>query len=272
MPKVFRKFLWISAAIHLCAFLIILFSPQFSKILPEKKNKVTWVRLTKGTGKEPSLSPFKKSKGMPYSTIREQKDALKEPARDKKGTDVKSLESTVKTIETPPPTQQKTSPQGGIDFSRKDSRERTIEDALARVQEQLEKREVEIEAAQIEKEGQGQSPYGSLDIPEGEANPVLAAYFEAVKRKINQEWITTPKQLSEGQTLKTVVNLRIDLNGNIISNMFETQSGDASFDLSAMRAIERAAPFPSPPDEIRAEVLSEGFLIEFNPRSVVGNL
>ena len=270
MPSSFKKFLWYSLAAHLGFFLFILISPSFLKLLPEREHKVTWVQLTKGTGKDPSLSPFKKSKGMPYSTVREQKEALKEIARNKQGNDIKSIASPIQQKEKFDPTKQRTSPDGGIDFNKpKDKNDRTIDDALARVQEDLKKREVDIEAAQVKDEGGGQSPYGSLT-DKGEANPALVAYFEAVKRKINEEWITTPKTLPDGQTLKTVINLLIDALGNIVSATYDTQSGDAAYDLSAMRAVERAAPFPAPPDEIRSEVLSEGFLIEFNPRSIVG--
>ncbi|MDO8520214.1 MAG: TonB family protein [Deltaproteobacteria bacterium] len=272
MPQTFKKFIWYSMAVHAAFFIFILVSPDFAKFLPESKHKVTWVKLSKGTGSDPSLSPFKKSKGMPYSTVKEQKEALKEIAWDKKGSDMKSIASPTQKKEPLPPTKQKTAPQGGIDFTKKpaDPNDRTIDDALARVQDELKKREVEIEAAQIEKEGTGQSPYGSLNMENGETNPALVAYFGEVKRKINEEWITTPKALAEGEVLKAEVNLIINALGGIVSATYETQSGNAAYDLSAMRAVERAAPFPPPPDIIRAEVLAEGFLIEFSPRSVVG--
>lgn len=273
MPTAFRKFLWVSIIVHLCSFLILIYSSKLLEFLPHKKTKITWVRLTKGTGENPSDSPFKKAKGMPESTLREQKEALKERARDKKGADPKSLESPVKKkpLVQEYSEKKRTSPEGGIQFkSKPGTKERTIEDALARVSEQLEKRKVEIEAAQIEKEGTGQSPYGSLDVKNGETNPLLIAYYSAIKRKINEEWITTPKQTEEGEVLKTQINLMIDSQGKIISASFETKSGDTSFDASAMRAVERAAPFPIPPDEIKNEAITEGFLIEFNPRNVVG--
>ena len=109
-----------------------------------------------------------------------------------------------------------------------------------------------------------------MDIENGETNPVLIAYYEAVKKKINQEWITTPKTLEEGKQFRTQINVLIDSAGNIIQTEYELKSEDPSFDLSAMRAVERAAPFPPPPDEIKNEALTEGFLIEFNPRTVLG--
>ncbi|MBI4411020.1 MAG: cell envelope integrity protein TolA [Deltaproteobacteria bacterium] len=272
MPIVFRKFLWISVGVHIALFLFILLSPGFFNLFPEKKTKITWIKLTKGTGEEPSPSPYKKAKGMPESTIREQKEALKDVTKAKeKARDKTTFESPVKkkqAVETPPVT-KKTAEKGGI--SRKSESDRKMEEALARVQEQLEKREVQIEAAQIEKEGAGQSPYGSMDIQDGETNPALIAYYEAVKKKINQEWITTPKALEEGKQLRTQITVLIDSVGSIIRTEYELKSDDPSFDLSAMRAVERSAPFPPPPEEIKDEALTEGFLIEFNPRTVLGS-
>ncbi|MBI2341043.1 MAG: cell envelope integrity protein TolA [Deltaproteobacteria bacterium] len=271
MPLSFRKFLWTSVGVHIALFLFIFLSPNFFSLLPERKTKITWIKLTKGTGETPSPSPFKKAKGMPESTIREQKEALKDITKPKeKAKDKTTFESPVKKkpAEATPPVKAKTAESGGI--SPKSTTDKRMEEALARVQEQLEKREVQIEAAQIEKEGTGQSPYGSLDIENGETNPVLIAYYVAVKKKINQEWITTPKTLEEGKQLRTQINVLIDAVGYIIRTDYELKSGDPSFDLSAMRAIERAAPFPAPPEEIKGEALTEGFLIEFNPRTVLG--
>ncbi len=273
MTETFQKFLGYSVGLHVVFLLLILYSPSLFDLLPHKKTKITWVRLTKGTGEQPSDYSFKKAKGMPESTLREQKQALKEKAKDKKGKDKKSLESPVK--KKPPVeeySQKRVTPEGGVQFkSKPGTEERKMEEALARVEQQLEKRKVEIEAAQIEKEGTGQSPYGSLDITKGETNPVLVAYYEAVKRKINEQWITTPKQVEGGVVLKTQINVMIDSLGKLIEASFETRSSDSSFDLSAMRAVERAAPFPPPPQEIKDEAITEGFLIEFNPRNVVGS-
>lgn len=268
-----KKFLIISGVLHLAVLLFFLFSPDLARLLPQRQTKVTWIKLTKGTGEENSPNPYKKAQDMPQSTIREQQVALKEIPKDKKGSDKKSVESPVKK---PPPKDipipdKRVSPEGAIQFTpKKNPRERTIDDALARMQTQMKQRQIEIEAAQIKEPGGGQSPYGTLDTNTGETNPALVAYYIAIKKKINEQWITTPKQLPEGQSLKTGINVLIDAQGNVTSSSYETKSGDPSFDLSAMRAIERAAPFPPPPDEIKKEVVSEGFLFEFNPRSVVG--
>lgn len=265
MLEDFRKLLWVSAGIHVLVFLFCYFAPSFH--LPRKDTKITMIKLAKGTGE--STSPLKKAKGMPESTVREQKN-VKEVTKDKKGADLKSKKSEVKKkAETPKP---KASPKGGINPTpkKKTVEDKTIEDALAKVQEQLQQREVPLEAAQIEKEGTGQSMNGSLE--EGTTlDPALIAYYNELKRRINEQWITLPKE-GEAQALKTTITVVIDGGGNLVSTSYESKSGDAAFDLSAMRAVERAAPFPVPPDAIKQEAVREGFLIEFNPRSVVGGV
>ncbi|EKD41884.1 MAG: hypothetical protein ACD_73C00466G0001, partial [uncultured bacterium] len=116
MPGSFKKFVIYSVVGHILLSLIFIYSPGFNPF-PKKTTKVTWIKLSKGTGENPSESPFKKAKGMPESTIREQKEALKEIAKDKKGTDQKSLESKQKPKEkTPVVTEKKTSPEGGINI------------------------------------------------------------------------------------------------------------------------------------------------------------
>jgi len=271
MTPEFKKYVTTSVGLHIAAFLMLVYWGEIFHLFPHKPSKITWVQIAKGTGEKPSDSSFKKAKGMPESTIREQKDALKEKAVDNKGKDQKSVEAPKKS-KVQEYSEKRATPDGAIKFKSKEgTTDRTMEEALARINNQLEKRKVEIEAAQVEKEGTGQSPDGTLNATNTETDPELIAYYAAIRRKINQEWITTPKQLEEGQVLKTQVNVLIDSSGIIVSTSYETKSGDVSFDLSAQRAVERAAPFPPPPDKIKDEAISEGFLIEFNPKSVVGS-
>lgn len=274
MSPSLKKFVGYSLVLHFSISIVAYFSPDISRFLPKREQKITWIKLTKGTGETTAATPFKKVKDMPYWTIKEQKEALKEKADDKRGKDKKSVQSPVKKKEKKEPTQKKTSAEGATNFTQKpkDKREQTIDDALARIQEQLEKRKVEMEAAQVPEDGGGDDPLGSYDVRESDLNQALIAYYKAIKQKINEEWVTTPKQLAEGQMLQTKIDVEISSTGSIISIDYASQSGDISFDLSAKRAVERAAPFPPPPAEILDEVLREGFLIEFNPRSVVGGL
>lgn len=268
MSYPFRKLLWISAAAHLVIFLLIVYSPAFSSLFPDSKKGQIVVNITFGTGENPSNSAFKKTKNMPYSTLKEQKKAMKDLTKIKKGKDTTTFESQNKKVTKTQP-DQKIASTGGINPKVKTKQEQTIDDALKWAQEQSQKEKLQPEAAQVENEGDGQSPYGSLDNQMGEVDAILAAYVGEIKRKISNEWITMPKEVEVGQSLITKVKVKINETGQIIATILDQRSGDLSFDLSALRAVERASPFPTPPENIKEVAVGEGFLIEFNPQSVV---
>src|SRR5687767_2749856 len=95
MPERFKKYLTISLCAHLAIALFILFSPQFNFSF-KKPSKVTWLQLSKGDGGTNLRSNQKNLKNLPASTIREQKEVLKELAKSKKGQDRITKESTTK--------------------------------------------------------------------------------------------------------------------------------------------------------------------------------
>ncbi len=97
------------------------------------------------------------------------------------------------------------------------------------------------------------------------ADPVLVQYQTQVKQKIIREWIRANTGV-EAEVLRTRVSVRIDAGGKVVSTSFVKKSGNASFDLSTIRAVERASPLPTPPEAIKTEALSEGFVIDFNSR------
>lgn len=251
--------------LHVFIFLTIVFLPDFIHMLPERETKITWVRLSKGLGEE-GKTPYKKVTQMPKSTLRDKELVLKE-SKEKDAKDDKTLPADKPLYQR----KMEPKPREAAPFKAKEGTpDRTIEEALAKVQEELKQRQVDLEAAQVPDEQGGNSPDGSLEATDSNVSALLAAYAMQIKRKVNDQWITTPKQVEEGETRKTVINVLIDASGEIVSATFDTKSGDVSFDQSAMRAIERASPFPIPPEEIKQEAIREGFLIEFSPRSVVG--
>lgn len=265
-----KKLLWISAGAHLVIFLLIVYSPAFSSLFPDSEKGEIIVNLTFGTGENPSQHAFKKTKNMPYSTLKEQKKAMKDLTKIKKGKDTTTFESQNKKVTKTQP-DQKIASTGGINPKVKTKQEQIIDDALKFAEQQSQKNKLQPEAAQVENQGDGQSPYGSLDNQTGEFDAILAAYVGEIKRKISNEWITMPKNTEVGQSLVTKVKVKIDESGRIISTVVNQRSGDLSFDLSALRAVERASPFPTPPESIKNIALGEGFLIEFNPESIVGH-
>jgi outer membrane biosynthesis protein TonB len=268
----FKKYLLGSTLIHVVTAMIIFFSPVFSFRWKEP-TKVTWIKLSKGDGGTNIKANQKDLKTLPQSTIREQKEAIRELAKSKTGMDRITKEVPNKKPDTKPKviTQQKTSEKGGINLDKKTpvvKKSTNIDDALSRIEQQLQQREVETGAAQAKKEATGQSPFGS---DEGSTvDAALISYYNLIKQKINKEWIISKGEFAGA--LKTKIVVLIDGSGNIIRTEYEGQSGDISFDESAMRALKRAAPFPTPPVSIRDEAIDEGFLIEFNPRAVTGKL
>jgi TonB family protein len=268
MPQQFKKYLLWSAAMHVIVFVLVWWSPSLN-LIHERPYKVTWIQLSKGDGGTNPLANFKNSKSLPQSSIREQNAAKRQQFKDKEGTDLASQDSQNKNTTDQMASQKRTSPDGSINpnaTKKTASKDRTA-DALARIEQQLEQREVDMSAAQAKEGDAGQSPYGSLH--GSNVDPEWIQYYNTIKRKINSQWVIAKGDVSGALVAKIVV--MIDANGNVMRSRFEAPSGDGSFDESAIRAINKAAPFPTPPAGLRAEVLTEGFLFEFNPSSVTGN-
>ncbi len=268
----FQKYLSISVVIHAIIIVLLWFNPNFN-FRDEKPYKVTWLKLSRGDGGTSKKASLKETKNLPQSTLREQKQALKELAKDKTGSDLKSKQSETKKTVQQKDSQKRTADNAGVNITKKTTpvtkkTDATINDALARIDQQLKQREVDLSSAQVKTNETGQSPWGS---DEGsETDPALILYYNTIKRKINKEWI-----LSKGDftgALRTRIVVLIDGNGNVMSSTYKSTSGDGSFDESAMQALRRAAPFPIPPESIRQEAVSEGFLIEFNPNAVTGKI
>lgn len=285
-----------SFAVHILFVAFLLLSGIFHWFGPNKPSKVTWVRFSKGfTGEQGT--PFKNTKAMPQTTIREAKEILKTPPDltqkevPNVGAPTQQPESvapkivpqeTPKTLAGPTPeAPQKVTVAARPQPTKEpvkpkplSNTEKTIRDALAKVKQELKEREGTegrpvLEAAQVKQPHGGQSTFGSLEGPTDDLSPELLAYFNEIKKRINKEWVTMPKSFEASDKTVVKIVVTIDAKGKVVATEWEVRSGNYSFDLSAQRAILRASPFPSPPESIRDEVLNEGFLIEFNPRRVL---
>lgn len=276
MTSPLKKYIWRSLFLHFLLIVMFILLPKLISKVPKPETKVTWIKLSKGSGEKQKGSPFKKTKQMPQSTVREKKEVKKSnkttKTQDKKTVKVSKPEPPKKEAkkEAKKLPEKKVIPKKAKKPPQKTKEELLIEQALAKNKEQLKKREVEIEAAQVKEEEGGQSPDGSFDIEGDDLNPELIAYYSAIKRRINDQWVTLPRDWGDASDLKVLVTFKVDAKGQVRDVGFDEQSGDLSFDLSAKRAVERASPLPTPPDSIKEKVLEEGFLIEFNPRSIVG--
>lgn len=232
--------------------------------------KITMIRLSKGDGGTNIRSNFKNSDTLPDSTLKEQKEVIKELSKGKEGDDRSTKESKTEKVVKIKKESQKTnvSETGAINPNKRtpDKTKTRMDDALARIDNLTKQREIDLSAAQSRNEDTGQSPYGS---DQGNTiDPALIAYYNTIKSKIRKNWVKG----EYAGVLRASIVVKIDANGNIMTANIEKKSTNTSFDDSAKRAVQRAAPFPPPPESIRNEVLTEGFEFDFNPTSVTGRL
>jgi len=269
-----RKAIAISAAVHILLLAGALGRPEMGFRFDEKPMNVTWVELPKGTSEEIELG-LKKSEGLPKSTLEEQKRLTpgQETLPATKPAEAKQAKLDIKTELPPRPKmeyeEKSVRKAGEAPRPRPASRtDRKIQDALAKIDKDLKDRSVVPEAAQISQEGKG-FKYGTGNQPLRvmPSDPEYLKYQAMIRFKVMKEWVVPMKFTEDGmEQYNARVEVMINLDGDVVSVRWQSQSGNAAFDQSAVRAIKKASPFPKPPDRLAWEAYNEGFLIEFDPR------
>jgi len=154
------------------------------------------------------------------------------------------------------------------------SPDKVLEQALAKVEKTLEKKErekketnrVEEAISRIKEQvGKEESPKGPMGRRGAAPGITLQIYKVEVESRIKSNWsypavIADPSKREE---LEAIVVLRVRRDGRISESRFKKRSGDAMFDESVMRAIERSDPLPPFP---------EGFLKSFEEIEINFNL
>jgi TonB family protein len=77
-------------------------------------------------------------------------------------------------------------------------------------------------------------------------DPAVAEWMRRVKIHVKRSWILEPA--AKRQAVQTLVAVTLDATGNVLEVELQERSGNASFDASVVRAIEKASPLPPPPD------------------------
>lgn len=262
-----RKYLYRSLYLHAGLFALILISP----FLPFKRyrfrqEKIVWVTLPKGVTNDWG-SPMKKTEGLPKTTIQEQKKALESPPAGEKKPAM---------TYTPKPWQKQPAPPAKKP-KRPGSADSRIEDALSRVQKQVAMKKAEPEAAQVPETRPGGFTFGTTTGPYVAPNdPEYVLYQAKIRQRIMQEWILPMKFAGEGASqemgpeIRLICRIVVHMNerGEVVETEWDLKSGNPSFDMSAMRAVEKAAPLDIPPERLKYEVFNEGFIVEFRPQAV----
>jgi len=116
------------------------------------------------------------------------------------------------------------------------------------------------------------SPPLAAAAPEGpgrgdaELNDRSQAYYALVWSRIKGNW-TYPRDILPRDSLETVILVTILKSGAVSALSYEKRSGDNYFDQSAMRAIQKANPFPPLPAGIGENSLDMG--IRFHPSGLI---
>jgi colicin import membrane protein len=98
----------------------------------------------------------------------------------------------------------------------------------------------------------------------GEVDQELGRWLVAVRSRVNLHWSV----FAEDQPVRrvTIIAVKIADDGELIDARVDESSGNQTFDLSAMRAVRQAAPFPSVPRMLREEIRKRGGLaLRFTP-------
>jgi TolA protein len=84
-------------------------------------------------------------------------------------------------------------------------------------------------------------------------------YTQQLQRRVQESWIVTEKRPG----LIAEVSFRIQADGEVQDVELMKSSGDVAFDQSVLRAIRKAAPFPSPPQAYAEEFATQKILMNF---------
>jgi TonB family protein len=235
---------------------LISFAPSL-KLKGHKPLQMVWVELPRGTSDEIGTG-LKEAQGLPKSTIQEQKELLKQKEPDE--TVMKEPARPDKKKVPPPPPKPEKKLTGD---------QKKMKDALAKIDKQLKNRVIQPEAAQTGGSGEGYK-YGTSDKPLRVSidDPEYVKYQAMVRSRIIAEWIIPARysEMAEGARPKARIVVMINEDGEVLSTEWERRSGNASFDASCIRAVQRASPFEVPAERLKWEAYNEGFLVEFDPR------
>lgn len=112
--------------------------------------------------------------------------------------------------------------------------------------------------ARQEREGVTQGAVGDTGSPRYGAE--FIAYTQHIKQKVKDAWILAERKPG----LRAVVRFGVEGSGQVMEVELADSSGDRAFDQSALRAVRKASPLPSPPEAYREEFATQKVEITFS--------
>ncbi|MCF8035147.1 MAG: cell envelope integrity protein TolA [Desulfarculaceae bacterium] len=93
-------------------------------------------------------------------------------------------------------------------------------------------------------------------------------YYTEIWERVRRQWVLPEALVSNSKGLEAVVVARIRRDGSLSKVWLEKGSGNSRLDASAVRAVERAAPFPPLPSVVRGREHEVG--LRFKPEDING--
>lgn len=259
MAESLRKYFYRSLTFHTALLGLLILSPYFSFGHRRfRDEKITWVELSRGPG-ETLGQAIQKAKGLPKTTIEEQKKEIEEaPAKPK--TPSMTYESKQKEKTIPQAKKKPLTPE-------QEEIEKRKREILARAGHEVSARKAATpEAAQIPDSPAGGFSEGSTSTSLSmTGDPQRALYITRVRKRILDEWFLPFKLDDPSLGLNCNLIVRINSRGEVIETVWKKRSGNEAFDLSALRAVQKSSPLEVPPEGLQKEAFYDGFEFEFYP-------
>ncbi|WP_187288555.1 energy transducer TonB [Desulfarculus baarsii] len=190
---------------------------------------------------KPEVKPKPDVKPKPAPPKPEPKPEPKEAIGSKKTVEPKRVKREVKKAEPEPSYEDVLDQRLKKIKSKAESRRQSeqLDDALSAIE------------SKVQAGGGATGPSGAVAMPGGgELSTRFMLYYTEVWERIRRAWVLPEALAGDTSGAMAVVALRINRDGSLNKFWLEESSGNVRLDQSALRAVERAAPFPPLPADL----------------------
>jgi TonB family protein len=98
---------------------------------------------------------------------------------------------------------------------------------------------------------------GTMKKTDAEVNAYANEYIGVIWSRVKQHW-SMPQSLLPANNITAIIDVKISRTGALEYAIFEKRSGNRYFDESALRAVQKASPFPPLPYWVRDDSIEIG--------------
>ena len=257
-PSSFAPFFCFSFILHLLLFFLISLNLDFNFFLLNKKKPL---RIRQAIRVDsiglPELIPPSSTPQGPSQQVEKSKKSPTAPPPQALKTKKKRKKPLKKKTKAPPP--KKTVKKAPPPKKKKpEDRKRQAIEKLKALR-QIEKMQQEAQEQQASYKGQ-QISKGNARRGEVVKNFEMVQYFTSLKARINMYW-SLPQELAR-QSLRAKIYVRISDQGAVLNRFIMEASGNEEFDARVLESVDRAGPFPPPPESVKNH-LTQGVVFIF---------